>query len=37
MRYDKYQVIVVGGGLVGASLALALAREGKRVALLEAG
>ncbi|WP_199153049.1 UbiH/UbiF family hydroxylase [Chromobacterium sp. ASV23] len=35
MRYDKYQVIVVGGGLVGASLALALAREGKRVALLE--
>ncbi|QEL55861.1 UbiH/UbiF family hydroxylase [Chromobacterium paludis] len=35
MRYDSYQVIVVGGGLVGASLALALARQGKRVALLE--
>ncbi|AXE33864.1 UbiH/UbiF family hydroxylase [Chromobacterium phragmitis] len=37
MRYDKYQAVIVGGGLVGASLALALARAGKRVALLEAG
>ncbi|MBA8734844.1 UbiH/UbiF family hydroxylase [Chromobacterium violaceum] len=37
MRYDKYHAVVVGGGLVGASLALALARAGKRVALLEAG
>ncbi|WP_256477561.1 UbiH/UbiF family hydroxylase [Chromobacterium sp. S0633] len=31
----QYDVIVVGGGLVGASLALALDRAGKRVALLE--
>ncbi|MEO3960006.1 FAD-dependent oxidoreductase [Chromobacterium piscinae] len=37
MRYDKYRAVIVGGGLVGASLALALARAGKRVALLEAG
>ncbi|AUH50372.1 ubiquinone biosynthesis protein UbiH [Chromobacterium sp. ATCC 53434] len=36
MRNDKYHVIVVGGGLVGASLALALGRAGRRVALLEA-
>ncbi|POZ60492.1 UbiH/UbiF family hydroxylase [Chromobacterium alticapitis] len=35
MRYDKYQAIIIGGGLVGASLALALAKQGKRVALLE--
>nr|WP_269326143.1 UbiH/UbiF family hydroxylase [Chromobacterium aquaticum] len=31
----QYDVIVVGGGLVGASLALALERAGKSVALLE--
>jgi len=31
----QYDVIIVGGGLVGASLALALDSSGKRVALLE--
>ncbi|GGY11110.1 UbiH/UbiF family hydroxylase [Paludibacterium paludis] len=30
-----YDIIVVGGGLVGASLALALGRQGRRVALVE--
>ncbi|MGR2661627.1 UbiH/UbiF family hydroxylase [Chromobacterium haemolyticum] len=35
MKAWQYDVIVVGGGLVGASLALALDRAGKRVALLE--
>jgi glycine oxidase len=34
MRYDA---VVVGGGLVGASIAFRLAREGRRVALFEAG
>lgn len=32
---DKFDVIVIGGGLVGAALALALDRQGKRVALVE--
>ena len=32
---DKFDVIVVGGGLVGAALALALDKQGKRVALVE--
>ena len=32
---DRYDIIVVGGGMVGASCALAAAREGFRVALLE--
>jgi len=31
----RYDVIIVGGGLVGASLALALADSGKKIALLE--
>jgi len=31
----QYDVIIVGGGLVGASLALALADSGKKIALLE--
>lgn len=31
----QYDVIIVGGGLVGASLALALAGSGKKIALLE--
>ncbi|OHX18985.1 UbiH/UbiF family hydroxylase [Chromobacterium sphagni] len=35
MRDSQYHAIIVGGGLVGASLALALSRAGKRVALLE--
>lgn len=35
MKALQYDVIVVGGGLVGASLALALERAGKSVALLE--
>ncbi|BAK76037.1 oxidoreductase, FAD-binding [Pseudogulbenkiania sp. NH8B] len=34
-RQNDFDVIVVGGGLVGASLALALAEAGRRVALLE--
>ncbi|MTD32567.1 UbiH/UbiF family hydroxylase [Paludibacterium denitrificans] len=34
-RQHEFDVIVVGGGLVGASLALALADSGKAVALLE--
>lgn len=33
---EKFDVIVVGGGLVGAALALALDKQGKRVALVEA-
>ncbi|UTH74338.1 UbiH/UbiF family hydroxylase [Chromobacterium sp. IIBBL 290-4] len=37
MRDDSYHAVIVGGGLVGASLALALARTGRKVALLEAG
>ncbi|WP_434634223.1 UbiH/UbiF family hydroxylase [Chromobacterium sp. CV08] len=36
MTHDRYHAVVVGGGLVGASLALALGRAGRRVALLEA-
>ncbi|RTE85525.1 MULTISPECIES: FAD-dependent oxidoreductase [Gammaproteobacteria] len=35
MGLTKTQVIVVGGGMVGVSLALALASKGKKVALLE--
>jgi len=33
---DEFQVIIVGGGLVGASLAVALGQSGVRVALVEA-
>ena len=33
---ENYDVAVVGGGLVGASLAVALAPSGKRIALIEA-
>ncbi|MGF1547272.1 MAG: UbiH/UbiF/VisC/COQ6 family ubiquinone biosynthesis hydroxylase [Thiotrichales bacterium] len=32
----RYDVIVVGGGMIGLTLALALAREGKRVGVIEA-
>jgi len=35
MAADRYDMIVVGGGMVGACCALAAAREGFRVALLE--
>lgn len=30
-----FDALIVGGGLVGASLALALARQGRQVALIE--
>lgn len=32
---QQYDVIVVGGGMVGASMALAMCKQGKRVVLLE--
>jgi 2-polyprenylphenol 6-hydroxylase len=32
---DRYQVVIVGAGLVGAATALALGRQGLRVALIE--
>lgn len=35
MSRARYQVVVVGAGLVGAATALALARQGLRVALIE--
>lgn len=35
MSDERYQVVVVGAGLVGAATALALARQGLRVALVE--
>lgn len=35
MSNDRYQAIVVGAGLVGAATALALGRQGLRVALVE--
>ena len=35
MSVERYQVVVIGAGLVGASAALALARQGLRVALVE--
>lgn len=34
---DRYDIAVVGGGLVGAALAYGLARAGQRVALLDEG
>ena len=36
MSATKYDLIIVGGGLVGGSLACALGRAGLRVALVEA-
>ena len=33
---DRHDVVIVGGGLVGASLAIALARQGVEVGLVEA-
>jgi 2-octaprenyl-6-methoxyphenol hydroxylase len=35
MNGERYQVVVVGAGLVGAATALALGRQGLRVALIE--
>ncbi|PKM16512.1 MAG: 2-octaprenyl-3-methyl-6-methoxy-1,4-benzoquinol hydroxylase [Gammaproteobacteria bacterium HGW-Gammaproteobacteria-1] len=35
-RAESFDVIVIGAGVVGASAALALARDGRRVALVEA-
>ncbi len=36
MTADNYDLIIVGGGMVGASLAIALADRGLRMALIEA-
>ncbi|MDP3420040.1 MAG: UbiH/UbiF family hydroxylase [Thiobacillus sp.] len=35
MSADRYQIVIVGAGLVGAAAALALGRQGLRVALIE--
>ncbi|HQT30575.1 MAG TPA: UbiH/UbiF family hydroxylase [Thiobacillus sp.] len=35
MNSERYQVVIVGAGLVGAAAALALGRQGLRVALIE--
>jgi 2-octaprenyl-6-methoxyphenol hydroxylase len=35
MNHERYQVVVVGAGLVGAAAALALGRQGLRIALVE--
>ncbi|MEN9985648.1 MAG: hypothetical protein RI925_1150, partial [Pseudomonadota bacterium] len=35
MNCECFDVLVVGGGLVGASLVLALSRHGRRVGLVE--
>jgi 2-octaprenyl-6-methoxyphenol hydroxylase len=35
MSSERYQVVIVGAGLVGAAVALALGRQGVRVALIE--
>ncbi|MFO7542938.1 MAG: UbiH/UbiF family hydroxylase [Thiobacillus sp.] len=35
MSAERYQIVIVGAGLVGAAAALALARQGFRIALIE--
>ena len=35
MSSERYQAVIVGAGLVGAAAALALGRQGLRVALIE--
>ena len=35
MTVERYQVVIVGAGLVGAAAAVALGRQGLRVALVE--
>ncbi len=32
---NQFEIIIVGGGMVGAAAALGLARQGRRVALIE--
>ena len=37
MKAERYDIVIAGGGMIGTSLALALAPLGLRVAVVEAG